>query len=82
MGATSSAQRPGKDASRELELIGKSKAPYQAAATARRNGSFVFDMAWRMTASLRATAIFAFLGSEQELLKIDGMEGSPSAGAR
>ena len=26
-----------------------------------RNGSFVFHMAWRMTASLRATVTFAFL---------------------
>ena len=30
-------------------------------AAAWRNGAFVFHMAWRMTASLRATLTFAFL---------------------
>lgn len=52
---------PGKDASRELELIRESKAPPQTAAAVWRNGSFVFHMAWRMTASFRATATLAFL---------------------
>jgi len=36
----------------------------QAAAAPKRNGLFVFHMAWRMTASLRATATFAFLNPD------------------
>ena len=54
-GATSSTRRQGR--------IGEGfrcRALDQTAA-AWRNGAFVFHMAWRMTASLRATLTFAFL---------------------
>lgn len=49
------------DASRELGWYLVATDPSQAAAAASRNGSFVVHIAWRMTASLRATATFAFL---------------------
>lgn len=48
------------DASRELGWGWAVTDPPQTAAVAWRNGWLVFHMAWRMTASLRATATFAF----------------------
>jgi hypothetical protein len=54
------AMRPGGDAFPLEFLSGRHGADY-AACLLQRNSVFVFHIAWRMTASLRATATRAFL---------------------